>query len=256
MGKVIALMNEKGGVGKSSLTYSSAWLLAESGKKVLIVDMDGQMANVTYISGVETDDSTATMNDVLLHNVDVKKSVLQVNSESELPLYIIPANTTMADAMTTAKISKIKKVVKELKDEFDYIFFDVNPAPDWKHALTLSVVDYVGIVMLPDVLSLEANVGIVDSITEIKDGVNPGLKVMGIILNQYNSRTNLGKAVQANAEKMAEYLDTKVFDTKIRKAVVMGESVSSHKGVTSYAPKSDVAGDIIMFVREMELEVQ
>lgn len=252
MSCVLALMNEKGGVGKSSLTYACAWELAAKGKKVLMVDMDGQMANLTYLTGTKTDASTKTMNDVLLHDVAMKEAVVPVETDTDMRLDLIPATTVMADAMTTAKLSRMKKAVASLKRTYDYIFLDVNPSPDWKHALTLSVLDGVVIVMLPDVLSLEANMGIVESIDEIREGVNPKLKVMGILLNQYNSWTNLAKTVEENAQKMADQLQTEVFQTKVRKAVAVGESVSSHKGITAYAKKSMVAGDVRALADEIE----
>lgn len=250
MGKTIALMNEKGGVGKSSVTYSVAWCLAEQGKKVLIVDMDGQMASITYLSGVETNDDTLTMYDVLLRNKDADDAVLRVSDELEL--FIIPSTNAVADTMTTAKISRMKKVIQGLRDEYDYIFFDVNPSPDWKHALTLSVSDYVGIVMLPDVLSLEANMGIVDSIEEVQANSNSNLKVLGIIMNQFNTQTNLAKAVEDKASAMAEHLQTSVLKSKIRKAVSMGESASAHVGITAYAGRSDIANDIKSLTCEIE----
>ena len=250
MGKTIALMNEKGGVGKSSVTYSVAWYLAEQGKKVLIVDMDGQMASITYLSGVETNDDTLTMYDVLLRNKDADDAVLRVSDELEL--FIIPSTNAVADTMTTAKISRMKKVIQELRSEYDYIFFDVNPSPDWKHALTLSVSDYVGIVMLPDVLSLEANMGIVDSIEEVQANSNSNLKVLGIIMNQFNTQTNLAKAVEDKASAMAKHLQTSVLKSKIRKAVAMGESASAHVGITAYAGRSDIASDIRSLTCEIE----
>lgn len=250
MGKTMALMNEKGGVGKSSVTYSVAWCLAEQGKKVLIVDMDGQMASITYLSGVETNDDTLTMYDILLRNKNTDDAVLRVSNELEL--YIIPSTNAVADAMTTAKISRMKKVIQELRSEYDYIFFDVNPSPDWKHALTLSVSDYVGIVMLPDVLSLEANMGIVDSIEEVQANSNSNLKVLGIIMNQFNTQTNLAKAVEDKASAMAEHLQTSVLKSKIRKAVAMGESASAHVGITAYAGRSDIANDIKSLTCEIE----
>lgn len=254
MGKIITLMNEKGGVGKSSLTYSVAWELAKNHQKVLIIDMDGQMANITYLAGVETGDDTKTMNDVLLHNTSIKDAIVRVHPE--LSLDLVPATMAMAEPMITAKVSRIKKVVKEIRNQYDYIFFDVNPSPDTKHALTLAVTDYVGIVMLPDVLSLEANLGVIESIQEIQDGVNVNLQILGIILNQYNTQTNMSKAVMKKVLQMAEALDTKVLEQKVRKAVVVGESAVAHQGVTGYAPKSAVAADMEALTKEIQQEVQ
>lgn len=254
MGKVITLMNEKGGVGKSSLTYSVAWELAMRHYKVLMIDMDGQMANLSYLAGVQTDDTTKTMNDVLLHNTKITDAIVKVHED--IPLDLVPATTAMAEPMITAKVSRMKKVIQTIRAKYDYIFFDVNPSPDTKHGLTLAVTDYVGIVMLPDVLSLEANLGVIESIQEIQDGVNVNLQILGVILNQYNTQTNMSKAVMEEVEKMAHVLDTKVLHQKVRKAVVVGESAFAHLGVTAYAPKSMVAHDIEELTREIQQEVQ
>lgn len=252
MGKVISLMNEKGGVGKSALTLSSAWELAKRGKRVLIIDMDGQMANVSYLSGVKTDDSTSTMSDVLLRGVPIRDAILPLPKAGDMKLDIVPATVAMAIIPQTAKIRTMKKVVQEIRDDYDYVFLDVNPSPDWRHALTMSVLDGVVVVMRPDVLSLEANHGIFDSIEEIQESMNPGMKVYGFILNCFDPRTRLGAAVVSKAEEMAEFYGTKLFDTKIRNAVVFSESAISKMGVTDYAPKSSVAEDIRLFVTELE----
>ena len=249
MGYVISLMNEKGGVGKSSLTFSVASLLASEGNKVLIVDMDGQMANLTYIAGIKKSDAMLSMYDALVKGEEIGNCV--VPSLKNKNLFIVPAGTAMADALTSVKLSRMKKLIKDVKNLYDYVFIDVSPSPDWKHALTLAVADYVCIVMLPDVMSLEANMGIVDSILEVKDSINPNLNVAGILLNQFDGRTNLAKAVKEQADTMANTFHTKVFDTRIRKTVTMSESIYYHCGVSEYAPKADVSSDVNAFVNEL-----
>ena len=255
MGRILSLMNEKGGVGKSSLTFSVAWRLAELGRRVLMVDLDGQMANLTYVAGVPQE-GCQTMADVLLRNVPLEQVIVPVSQSPKELLFLVPANTSMADALTTAKISRMKKAIASIRDAYDYIFLDVNPAPDWKHALTLSVLDCVAIVMLPDVLSLEANRGIIESIQEVQETMNPELKIAGLILNRYDSWTNLSRAVTGKALQMAQILQTSVFDTKVRKAVAMSESVFDHIGVTAYAPKSEVANDICKLTEELMEKIQ
>lgn len=251
MCRIISLINEKGGVGKSSITYSCAWELAREGCRVLIIDMDGQTANISYIAGVSTE-GCITMYDVLVKGSHMKDAVIRVAKAGDMVLDIIPANVMMADAMNTVKITKMKSAVKEVADDYDYIFIDVNPSPDKRHALTLAVCDHIGIIMLPDVLSLEANTGIIESVEEVKDGINTGLNIAGIILNQYDGRTNLSKAVCKRAEKMADYLNTSVFRASIRKSVVMGESASAHVGVTEYAPRAEISRDMRQFTEELK----
>ena len=252
MGKVIALMNEKGGVGKSALTFSCAWNMVEKGKRVLVVDMDGQKANITYLAGVKTDVGTKTIEDVLLRDVPIQDCIQSVPcGQQDCTLDIVPATVQMAALPTTAKMSKMKKVMREIKQQYDMVFLDVNPSPDWRHALTLSVLDGVGVVMLPDVLSLEANRGVFDSIEEITEGANANLKVLGIILNQFDIRTRLAKAVIDKAGEMAQFYGALLFATKVRKAVALSESAAAHIGVTAYAPASAVANDIRALTDEL-----
>ena len=254
MGKVLSLMNEKGGVGKSALTFSCAWELAMRGKKILLIDMDGQMANISYLAGIETDDHTLTMADVLLRGVSIRDTVVNLPKSSEgMMIQIVPANASMAGLPQTAKISRMKKAIQEIKGDYDYVFLDVNPSPDWRHALTMSVLDGIVVVMRPDILSLEANRGIFDSIDEIQVSANPDMKVLGFVLNCYDSRTRLGSAVVDKASEMAEYYRTRLFDTRVRNAVAFSESAISRMGVTSYAPKSFVADDIRSLTNELEV---
>lgn len=251
MAKVLALMNEKGGVGKSVLTFSCAWYMASRGKRVLIVDMDGQQANVTYLAGLKTDKDTKTVEDVLMRDADPKDCVMPVQVFEGGVLDMVPATVQMAALPSTAKISKMKKMIRSLSADYDYVFLDVNPSPDWRHALTLSVLDGVAVVMLPDILSLEANRGIFDSIEEIREGTNTGLTVIGFVLNQFDSRTRLSRAVTEKAAEMAEHCGAELFETRIRKAVALAESAAAHKGVTEYAPKSGVAQDISRLADEL-----
>lgn len=252
MGKVLALMNEKGGVGKSSLTFSCAWYMAQQGKKVLLVDMDGQKANLTYLAGVHTEENTTlTMADVLLRDKDPAECIQPVNGEFPGKLDLIPATVQVTSLPSTAKISKMKKAVRSLCAGYDYVFLDVNPSPDWRHALTLSVLDGICVVMLPDVVSLEANRGIFDSVEEIREGTNTDLRVLGFILNQFDNRTRLSRAVVEKASEMAARYGSELFDSKVRKAVAMSEASAAHKGVTDYAPKASVAADVSRLAEEI-----
>lgn len=241
---ILSLMNEKGGVGKSTLTYSVAWYLARSKQRVLMIDMDGQNANLTALAGVQAE---GTMADVLVRNGDWKTYVKPVPAytREEGALHLLPADTELASLPQTAKISRMKKVLREMDKQYDWIFLDVNPSPDWKHALTLAVVDFVGIVMLPDVLSLEANFGLLESIEEVQESVNPELHVLGVILNGYDVRTNMSRLV---AEKTKAWLHTQGLPDDlylVHKAVGIQTSAANHRGVTEYALKTRIAEDVI-----------
>ena len=241
MGNVIAYINEKGGVGKSSVCFNVAWCFSEQGKKVLMIDLDGQRANLTYIAGIKKEQDTVTMYDVLTADVSVKKAVLVVEDN----LHIIPATVDVARLdKSNSRIEDMRKAVEALRPFYDYIFIDVSPTPNRGHALSLAVADGVIIPMLPDITSLEANMGVIESIRLTKKEVNSTLKVLGIVMNKYTLRARLSIDVADMANKMAAAVKSKVFNTKIRQGVAMSENVGQHIGVTAYAPKSKCADDI------------
>lgn len=249
MGKVISFINEKGGVGKSSVCFNVAWCYAEQGKKVLLLDLDGQRANLTYIAGIKKTPETVTMYDVLASGVNVKKSVLIVEDN----LHIIPATVDVAQLdKRNSRIEDMRKAVDGLRPFYDFIFIDVSPTPNRGHALALAAADGVIIPMLPDITSLEANMGVIESIRLTKKEVNPSLNVLGIVMNKYTLRARLSIDVAETANKMAAAVKSKVFDTKIRQGVAMAENVGQHIGVTAYAPKSKPANDIINLCKEIE----
>lgn len=246
--KVITYINEKGGVGKTSVCYNTAWELAGQGKKILMIDMDGQKANLTFFSGVPRTDNMKTIVDVLKSGISLRDAVVTVKEN----LDIIPANMAVVEIGMDAKVSRFRSELKASKDKYDYVFLDVNPSPGWGHYLSLSVSDYAVVIMLPDIASLEGNSGILESIAEIQETTNTKLKIAGILFNRNNDRTNLGKQVQEVAERMAAGAETIIFKTKIPQAVSLSECVASHIGITEYDPGSRAAESVKDFSAELE----
>ncbi len=246
-GTIVTFINEKGGIGKTSCCFNIGWELAKQGYKILMIDFDGQRANLSFFCGVKKSESMLTMYDILQTGRNIKDAILNVKENID----IIPANVSVSDLSQSAKISRLKASLREIKDKYDFVFVDVNPTPNWSHMLSLSVSDYVVIPMLPDIASLEANKGVIESITEVQDTMNPNLKVLGILLNKYTNQTLLSREVLNTTEKMAASLGTVVFDGKIRQAVKMGECVMEHEGITDYDTYADVSKDIRLIAKEM-----
>ena len=244
MTKIVTFIAEKGGTSRSSVVFSSSWLLASKGKKILIIDMDGQAANVSYYAGVNKTPDMHTLVD-LFKGVDIKDTIVNIKEN----LDIIPANAELTNLGQTAKLSVLKKAVRSIP-EYDFIFIDVNPTPGWTHFLSLSISDSAIIVSLPDVACLKANEGILESIDEIQNSSNPNLQILGILFGKNENRTSMAQQVHEFAEKMAQRAGTTVFNSSIRNSVVMGELVAAHKGISDYSPKSPVAGDFNEFVNE------
>ena len=252
MAKIIGVVNEKGGVGKSTVCFNLAWELMKQGRKVLMVDLDGQRANLTFIAGIEKPTSLATMYDVLVKGEDIRKAVLVV----EDALHIVPAHIAVTLlAQENSPIEKMKKAMDTIKDYYDYVLIDVPPTPGRTHALTMAVSDFILVVMNPDITSMEANMGIVETVRAAQNSSNPDLKILGFVLNRYTKRPLLFRGAAAAVEKMAARYETKVFKTKIRNAVAISEAVGNHEGVSTTSPKSNGAEDFRALAIEFEREV-
>lgn len=249
---ILSFLNEKGGNCKSSCTFNVSYELARQGKKVLIIDMDGQRANVTFFFGIQKSDNMNTIIDLMQGKASKEDTILSINDN----LHIIPANENVNSISQTSKVKDFKKIVREVAADYDYCFIDVSPSPDWRQFLTLAAIDYLIVPNQPDVASLEANYGILESIETVQDGFNPNLQVLGIVFSRSESRTNLSKEVHKAAEQIAQKMNSKVFDSFIRESVAMRESVAYHKGVTETAPGTPVAKDIIDLCKEIEKEIE
>lgn len=253
MAYVTGIVAEKGGVGKSTICFNLAYELSRHKKKVLIIDMDGQRANLTFIADIEKSENLLTMYDVLVKNTDILHAVRAVDDNLHLVPAMQPVTLIHQD---NSPIDRMKEAIEKVRPYYDYIFIDVSPTPGRSHALTLATADYVLIPMLPDIASLEANLGVIGTIKAAQANGNPDLQVLGIVFNKYSWRSNLSRSVTITAEKMAENLNTKVFDTKLRNIVATSEAVGKHIDVVSYDAKSKSAQDIISLTKEFEKEIK
>lgn len=248
MAKVISVLIEAGGAGKSNTTLNTAWELAMQGRKVLMIDLDGQSGNLTFFSGVVVDEDTFTMYDVLQRKKSIRSAILPVREN----LDIIPATQDVTEiSAQKSSIDRMMEVIHEVSDEYDYIFIDNNPDPTWRHALTLSVSNYIVVVMTGDFKSLEACKALLSSIDELRR-VNPDIQLAGFLFNRFDGRLSVAKEVYKVADTMAQNAGTSLFKTIIRQDVLFTESSALHVGITECAPKSRGAADIRSFVKELE----
>lgn len=255
--KKIIVINEKGGVGKSSIAFNCAYELSREAK-VLMIDLDAQRANLSWMAGVMDQkdengkmaiakDSYLTMFDVMTGANTIHECILQVKENLDL----VPANSKVLSFSRVSSERKFRNALKEVENEYDYIFIDVDPTPSLTHKTALMVTDYVIIPMLPDFLSLEADKGVIDDICDTKD-FNKDLKVLGIVFNKCNDRLNITKICAKQAEELANKLQTSVFATRIRNAVSLSECPLWHIGVTEYDPDSGISQDIRDLVKEIK----
>ncbi len=148
----------------------------------------------------------------------------------------------------------MRDALKSVQDEYDYIFFDNNPDPTWRHTLSLWASQYVVIVMTGDMKSLEACKSILTSVEEVRL-INPSLKIAGFVFNNFNQRTIIAQTVYDTAKLMADAAHTKIFNTIIRKDISFMEAMANHMSIIDYAPKSRGAKDVRAFANELEAEI-
>ena len=245
---VISFLNEKGGVGKTSLCYNVGYYIASQGKRVLFIDFDGQRANLSFFAGVKNRDELSTMRDVLMGGADIRKIITKTALEN---LDIVVGNSDLIDIDKSADVKIMLSAIKKVENNYDYILIDVNPTPSRIHVLAMAAANYIIIPMLPDIAALEANKGIIETFRIVKANLNPSLKIMGIVFNKFTGRNILTKQVLEVVEDMAKQLKTTVFNTKVRSNKALAENVGSHVGVTEYDPKSNGAQDIITLTSEI-----
>lgn len=249
---VYAVINQKGGVGKSTTALSLASGLYLKGYKVLSVDLDAQ-CNFSFAS--DADLTGKTIFGVITGEVKAEQAV-QMTRAGDL----IPGSRLLsgADAIITnvGKEYKLREALDSLLPLYDFVVIDTPPALGILTVNALTACDSVIIPAQADVFSLMGISQLMETIEPVKKYCNPGLSVSGILLTRYNPRSILSRDITDMAEDLAQQIGSKVFESKIREAVVVKEAQISKQSIFRYAPSSKVAGDYLAFIDELLKEVQ
>ena len=184
MAKSICFINEKGGIGKTTSCFNMAWEMSKE-DRIILIDLDGQGSNLTYFCGIDNEANIPTICDILVRDTAPKDVILNVKEN----LDIIPATNEVTGIDQRMKVSKFRALLNRLKESYDYIFIDVCPSAVYSQYLALTSVDSVVIPIMPATTSMKAMRGVTDSIEEVKDTVNPGLAVLGLLFVRFNKNT-------------------------------------------------------------------
>lgn len=261
--KTIAIVNQKGGVGKTTTAVQLAAGLSIAGHRVLTCDLDAQ-ANLTstMFGGAERDESAPTSYDVLTGAASAAEAIVPVRRG-----HLMPAASDVAcsdkrlariDAAVGAQPNKLfllREALEGVEGRFDYAVVDTPPARDTCSYNALTAADFALIVSEAGEYSVKGIGDLADSIEQIKRYTNSRLRIAGVLITKYERSTVLAKGMGRGAEEIAAALGTKVLGTRIRKAVAIGESQSVETDIFDYAPSSEVAKDYARFVEEMIEEV-
>ena len=235
MGKIIAVANQKGGVGKTTTSVNLSSLLAKKGKKVVLLDADPQ-GNATSGLGVDKN-VEKSLYDVLVNEEPVENT-LQDTIEKNLK--ICPSNVNLAGAEVELvsqmyREHRLKEQLDQIKDKYDYIFIDCPPSLGLITLNSFTAADSVLIPVQCEYYALEGLGQLINTINLVKKHLNKSLEIEGAVLTMYDIRTNLSNQVVKEVKK---YFDDKVYKTVIPRNVRLSEAPSFGMPITTYDPKS------------------
>jgi chromosome partitioning protein len=247
--RVIAIINQKGGVGKSTTAVNLASCLGEQGKKVLLIDLDPQ-GNATSGFGIEKDDLEYDIYDALLQDYPIDKLVMET---IEKKVFVIPATIQLAGAeielvSAMAREGILKSVIANIKDNFDYVFIDCPPSLGLLTINALVASDSLLIPIQCEFYALEGVTKLLESMRMVKTRLNPELEVFGVVLTMYDRRTTLSKQV---VDEVQRYFDKKVFKTVIPRNVKLSEAPSHGLPINHYARLSSGSQAYLKLAREV-----
>ena len=240
---IVAVINLKGGVGKTTTASALAYGATMRGKRVLSVDLDGQRS-LSFL--MKAKEQAPSVLELLLGKVSVTEAI-QRTEQGEL----IPANPTLAgaDLVVTGK-EHLQQVLNPIKNNYDLIILDLPPGLGIVTLNALTAADCALIPAMADILSIKGFDDINQLIAAVREDSNPSLHIAGVLLVRWNKRSIVSRDLTNIITEVAERIGTKVFNAKIREAVAVREAQALQQNILQYAPKSNVANDFLRFVDE------
>ena len=242
MGKVISMVNQKGGVGKTTTSINLAASLGHLGKKVLLIDLDPQ-GNTTTGVGINKGDIEYSIYNVLIGDAPIQKAITKTKFRN---LHVVPATINLAGVdielieksrseLGFSRSEQLKKNVNKIKDYYDYILIDCPPSLGVLTTNALTASNSVIIPVQCEFFALEGIMQLLNSIMLAQKNLNPDLDIEGVLLTMLDSRTNLGLEV---VEDIRSYFKERVYDTIIPRLIRLTEAPSHGKPIIEYDPKS------------------
>lgn len=232
MSKIISIVNQKGGVGKTTTAVNLSSIVASMGYKTLLIDIDPQ-ANACLGIGVTRDKMEYGIYDILIGGADIEQVIIKTYQEN---LYLIPSDSDLVGAQIElvseiGREYKLKKALEKIKNNYDYIFIDCPPTLGILTLNALTACDSVLIPIQCEFYALDGVGELNNTISLVKENLNQNLEIEGVLLTMYDGRTNLSNDV---VREVVNYFKDKTYKTMIPRNVRLSEAPSYGKAITDY----------------------
>ena len=249
MGRIIAVANQKGGVGKTTTSINLAACLAEKGKKVLAVDMDPQ-GNLTSGLGVDKDSVEKSIYELIIGEVDIKEVI---NKEVLENLDIIPTSIDLSAAEIELigvddKEYILRNAIDQVKDQYDFVIIDCPPSLSMLTINAMTTADSVIVPIQCEYYALEGLSQLIHTVELVKDRLNSKLEIEGVVFTMYDARTNLSLQV---VENVKDNLNQNIYKTIIPRNVRLAEAPSYGLPINLYDPKSKGTESYMLLAEEV-----
>ena len=249
MSEIMAIANQKGGVGKTTTTINLSAALAEQGKKVLIIDMDPQ-GNLTSGLGVDKDSVEKSIYELIIGEVDIKEVI---NKEVLENLDIIPTSIDLSAAEIELigvddKEYILRNAIDQVKDQYDFVIIDCPPSLSMLTINAMTTADSVIVPIQCEYYALEGLSQLIHTVELVKDRLNSKLEIEGVVFTMYDARTNLSLQV---VENVKDNLQQNIYKTIIPRNIRLAEAPSYGLPINKYDPKSTGAESYMRLADEV-----